>query len=345
MSTGLSTPWTTAKPRVPAAKSPSVPWQESCRRRPKLPPRRPWLSTHVPCCWWADGGRELSKRTPAPVGVRTTTANHSACARGLMSLRALLARLIDERRAETPLSSDDDEPEVRLAIYDSPLSEPQVVSVRGDDFHALVGETAARTYAVSRERGGRVPYGVIREIVENLIHAYFRNATVTVLDDGNTIRISDQGPGIADKVRALQPGFSTATAQMRRIIRGVGSGLPLAKEQLQFLGGTLQIEDNPERGTVVTLSVHRDPPTANTAPARVAERRHLTTRQKKILLLIAELGAAGPTTIAKELDVSHSTAYRELHALETLGLVTPRGRGQRTLTEDGIAFLETTLKA
>jgi hypothetical protein len=80
LSTGLSTLWTTAKPRVPAAKSPSVPWQESCRRRPKLPPRRPWLSTHVPCCWWADGGRELSKRTRTPVGVRTTTANHCACA-------------------------------------------------------------------------------------------------------------------------------------------------------------------------------------------------------------------------------------------------------------------------
>ncbi len=261
-----------------------------------------------------------------------------------MSLRALLARLIDERRIEAPLASEDDEPEVRLAIYDSPLSEPQVISVRGDDFHTLVGEIAARTYAVSRERGGRVPYGVIREIVENLIHAYFRNATITVLDDGNTIRVSDQGPGIADKERALQPGFSTATGLMRRVIRGVGSGLPLAKEQLQFLGGTLLIEDNLERGTVVTLSLRRDSSTVNTT-SRTPDRPHVTTRQKKILLLIAELGAAGPTTVAKELDVSHSTAYRELHALETLGLIAHRGRGQRTLTEQGIALLETTLKA
>ncbi|MDR7554895.1 MAG: ATP-binding protein [Armatimonadota bacterium] len=261
-----------------------------------------------------------------------------------MSLRAFLARLIDERRIEAPLALEDDEPEVRLAIYDSPLSEPQVVSVRGDDFHTLVGEIAARTYAVSRERGGRVPYGVIREIVENLIHAYFRNATITVLDDGNTIRVSDQGPGIADKERALQPGFSTATGLMRRVIRGVGSGLPLAKEQLQFLGGTLHIEDNLERGTVVTLSLRRDPATASTNTAKASERPHVTIRQKKILLLIAELGAAGPTTVAKELDVSHSTAYRELHALETLGLIAHRGRGQRTLTEQGIALLETTLQ-
>jgi predicted HTH transcriptional regulator len=262
-----------------------------------------------------------------------------------MSLRALLTRLIEERRGEAPSVSEGEEPEVRLAVYDSPLAEPQVISVRGDDFHTLVGEIAARTYTVSRERGGRVPYGVIREIVENLIHAYFRNATVTVLDDGNTIRISDQGPGIADKERALQPGFSTATAQMRQVIRGVGSGLPLAKEQLSFLGGTLRIEDNLDRGTVVTLSLRPNtPPAEATASATPTTRAHVTTRQKKILLLIAELGAAGPTAIAKELDISHSTAYRELHALEALRLVTVRGRGQRTLSEEGVAFLEDTFR-
>lgn len=261
-----------------------------------------------------------------------------------MSLRALLARLIEERRTPAPPTSDD-ELEVRLAIYDSPLTEPQVVSLRGDDFHMLVGEVAARTHAVSHERGGRVPYGVIREIVENLIHAYFRNATITVLDDGNTIRVSDQGPGISDKTRALQPGFSTATAQMRRVIRGVGSGLPLAKEQLRFLGGTLTIEDNLDCGTVVTLSLRRDTPTPDSAPPAIPTARpHVTARQKKILLLTAELGAVGPSAIAKALDISHSTAYRELHALEALRLVTGRDRGQRTLTEEGIAFLENTFR-
>ncbi|MDR7534733.1 MAG: ATP-binding protein [Armatimonadota bacterium] len=262
-----------------------------------------------------------------------------------MSLRTLLARLIEERRTPSPSASEDDEPEVRLAIYDSPLAEPQVISLRGDDFHTLVGEIATRTYTVSRERGGRVPYGVIREIVENLIHAYFRNATVTVLDDGNTIRVSDQGPGISDKNRALQPGFSTATAQMRRVIRGVGSGLPLARDQLTFLGGTLTIEDNLERGTVVTLSVRRDAASPSSPPPDgLPLYPHVTARQKKILLLIAELGTAGPTTIAKALDISHSTAYRELHALKTLRLVTDRGRGQRTLSEEGIALLENTFR-
>jgi anti-sigma regulatory factor (Ser/Thr protein kinase) len=262
-----------------------------------------------------------------------------------MSIKELIARLIAEQRAPSASSVDIEGPEVRLAVYDSLVAEPQVISLHGDSFNALVGEVAARTYAVSHERGGRVPYVVIREIVENLIHALFQNATVSVLDNGNTIRISDQGPGIADKQRALLPGFSTATAEMRRLIRGVGSGLPVAKEQLAFLGGTLTLEDNLEHGTVVTLSLRADAPAALLTPAESGHRLEVSPRQKKVLLLIAELGAAGPTTVAKELDISHSTAYRELQALEALGLLTAKGRGKRTLTEEGVARLDDVFKS
>jgi len=58
-----------------------------------------------------------------------------------------------------------------------------------------------------------------------------------------------------------------------------------------------------------------------------------------VLLLIAELGSAGPSAIAKELDVSQSTAYRELHLLASRRLVDSKGGGKRTLTEEGIAVL------
>jgi anti-sigma regulatory factor (Ser/Thr protein kinase)/DNA-binding CsgD family transcriptional regulator len=261
-----------------------------------------------------------------------------------MSIRELIARLIDERRSLASPSDVAEDPEARLAVYDSPLAAPQVTSVRGEDYQAFVGELAARTYQVSRERGGRVPFVVIREIMENLIHAYFRNATITVLDEGNTIRIADQGPGITDKDRALQPGFSTATVEMRRFIRGVGSGLPVAKEQMQFLGGTLTLEDNLDHGTVVTLTVRREAPAAPVPAAPPRRRIEVTPRQKKVLMLIAELGAAGPTTIAKELDMSHSTAYRELQALQHVALITGKGRGKRTLTEEGIAYLDEVFK-
>jgi len=236
-------------------------------------------------------------------------------------------------------SADPSEPEVRLAVYDSPLAAPRVVSLRGREFHAFVGELAARTYNFGRERGGRIPYIVIREILENLIHAYFQGAVISILDDGNTIRISDQGPGIPDKEKALQPGFTTATPQMRRLIKGVGSGLPVAKEQLAFLGGAIVIDDNLSRGTVVTLTVGAPSPRPSPPAAEPPGRPELTTRQKKVLLLIAELGSAGPSAIAKELAVSQSTAYRELHLLASRRLVDSKGGGKRTLTEEGIAVL------
>lgn len=241
-------------------------------------------------------------------------------------------------------------PEVRLAVYDSLLAPPQVISLSAEDFNELVGELASKTHNYARERGGKIPFVVIREIVENLIHAYFQNAVVTIMDDGNTIRISDQGPGIRDKDRAFLPGFTTATREIRQFIKGVGSGLPVAREQLAFLGGAISIEDNLEHGTVVTLRISPAPrgapmPSLPPTPAdRIQETPRITDRQRKALLLIAELGSAGPSTIAKELGVSTSTAYRELDALAKIQLVASRGAGKRTLTEEGIAYLDTVFK-
>jgi DNA-binding CsgD family transcriptional regulator len=268
-------------------------------------------------------------------------------------------RLVSQRGEETP--ADAQAPEVRVAIYDSPLAPPQVVSLSSEDFTQLIGELSARTHGYARERGGRIPFVVIKEIVENLIHAYFKDAVVTIMDDGNTIRISDQGPGIPDEVkqRAFEPGFTTATREMRRFIKGVGSGLPVAQEQLKFLGGAITIENNLRTGTVVTLRVspspaapaptEAEPPPAAAVPSFTAAAvARLSDRQKKILLLIAEIGAAGPSTIAKELGMSQSTAFRELSALQRMRLLTvgtAPAAGKRTLTEEGIAFLGTVFKA
>jgi DNA-binding CsgD family transcriptional regulator len=274
-------------------------------------------------------------------------------------MQDLFLRLVSQRGDETAVEGQ--APEVRVAIYDSPLAPPQVVSLSSDDFTQLIGELSARTHGYARERGGRIPFVVIKEIVENLIHGYFKDAVVTIMDDGNTIRISDQGPGIPDEVkpRAFEPGFTTATREMRRFIRGVGSGLPVAQEQLKFLGGAITIENNLRTGTVVTLRVG-PPPAPAPAPsavepdtpaspppfAAVAAAR-LSDRQKKIILLIAEIGAAGPSTIAKELGMSQSTAFRELSSLQRMRLlaVGTADPGKRTLTEEGIAFLETVFKA
>ena len=229
----------------------------------------------------------------------------------------------------------------RIAIYDTLTSPPRVVPVEASDLPALIASLTEKTYHYCHEQGGEIPYAVLQELIENLLHAYFRDVVITILDKGQTIRISDHGPGVDDKERAFRPGFTTATASQRTIIRGVGSGLPLARESLQYLRGVLTVEDNLGGGAVITIAMPspKEEPTATEKPAAIK----LTNRQTKILVLLMELESAGPTAIARELGVSAATIYRELVVLQDGGLINSVGDGKRALREGGLRFLETIL--
>lgn len=78
---------------------------------------------------------------------------------------------------------------------------------------------------------------------------------MSILDAGSTIRFTDQGPGIKNKDKAQLPGFSSAIEPMKDYIRGVGSGLPIVRDYLEFSHGTITIEDNMGQGSVVTISL------------------------------------------------------------------------------------------
>ncbi|MBR3326199.1 MAG: MarR family transcriptional regulator [Atopobiaceae bacterium] len=142
----------------------------------------------------------------------------------------------------------------RIAVYDDAAAAPRVVVVEPKEVRPYLEEITLQVTQLSQAQGGTIPFMVIREIVENFIHAFFMEPTISILDGGNTIRFSDQGPGIAEKERALQYGTTSATEEMRRYIRGVGSGLPYVQQYMLDKGGSLRIEDNISGGTVVTLS-------------------------------------------------------------------------------------------
>jgi len=238
----------------------------------------------------------------------------------------------------------------RLAAYDSLAAAPRVYDVVAADPSDLIEQVAARAYTLAHEAGGTIPYTVIREIVENLIHADFREPVVSILGNGTELRFSDQGPGIPDKERALMPGYTTATHDMKRFIRGVGSGLPLVREFLKHSGGSLEVTDNLARGTMVTLRVGRDaePSTGSASEsasqdgAEEAEQipdLRLTTRHKRVLSLILEYGNAGPTLVSRELAVGLSTAHRDLAFLEDRGLIDSDDTGKRKLTALGERYV------
>jgi anti-sigma regulatory factor (Ser/Thr protein kinase) len=234
----------------------------------------------------------------------------------------------------------------RIAVYGDRLYPPQVITVTEyplDDEHLpeLIHGLAVRAHALARERGGRLPLPIFEQLIENLVHASFRGVVVTILDGGNTLRVSDLGPGIPDKDAALRPGFTSADARARQTIRGVGSGFAMVRETLASLQGDLDIEDNLGRGTVVTARLRPQPETALT-PAAVPS-YNLPERQLKTLLLAVELAPVGPTRVAQELGVSTSTAYRDLVTLEEAGFVSSGPTGHRSVTDAGLAYLNTVL--
>lgn len=234
---------------------------------------------------------------------------------------------------------------VRLALYSSTAALPAVWDLEASDPAALLAEACQRAVSLAREQHSRVPAEAIVAVVENLIHAQFAVATISVAPDGS-IAVSDHGPGIAEKDVALLPGFTTATAELRRFIRGVGSGLPTARRLMESIGGRLRIDDNMGGGTVVTLEqparaarAGRHPETASTASPR-RTMPSLTGRQRRVLLLLADSGELGPSSLSQRLSCSLTTAFRELVALETMGLVVPDGAGKRQLTQGGVSLVE-----
>lgn len=264
--------------------------------------------------------------------------------RGALSERIAVARPAAVARIPSALSG-------RIAVYDAPAAAPRTEEVESADAREFIETLSALVHSLGREAGGSLPYTVIRELVENFVHADFAEPVVSILDGGTTLRFADQGPGLPDKERAALPGFTTATREMKAVIRGVGSGLPIVREWLGLSGGSLLIEDNLKDGTVVTVTF-RDRDTSlsdiddtpcDAHPRSLFSPPVLSTRQKQVLSLVLELGEVGPTIVSRELQVALSTAYRDLACLESEGLIQSDETGKRVLTEQGSRYLDTLL--
>ncbi len=231
----------------------------------------------------------------------------------------------------------DEQPlKARLAIYAAQVATPKTIDIVANSPVELMDLLSAKTYQIVQEQESSIPFTAIKEIVENLLHAHFQGVVVSIMEEGQVIRVTDTGPGISDKKKAFLPGFTTATPRMRQVIRGVGSGLALVKDLLESLGGKVFLDDNLKKGTVVTLFAPKKP----LLPTEKEDASQLTLRQKKLLLLLAEIGPAGPSKLAHELQVSLSTTYRDLRLLEKNFLVAVDNEGKRSLSEKGLEMLD-----
>jgi hypothetical protein len=232
---------------------------------------------------------------------------------------------------------------VRIAVYSDNDLGPQVYEISSHNPGGLMEQLAEKVFRLAKTGGGGIPLAAIGEIADNLIHAGFAGTTISVLNGGNEIRFADRGPGIDDTKKALRRGYSTADENLRTFIRGVGSGLPVANKIMANLGGSLEIENNLNGGAVLVLRLPRTQGAkkrAETPPGKNSEIFSLTKRQKKVFFIIIELGAVGPSRIAKELSVGLSTVYRDIGALERAGLIKSATRGKRTMTDTGLKCVD-----
>lgn len=240
---------------------------------------------------------------------------------------------------------------VRIAVY-SKDGEPEVTEISAASPRSATTKFTKFVMDKVEDMDGRVPEASVREIIENLIHADYRGVVISVLEDGNGVRVSDKGPSIVDKARAMEFGFSGATPEAAWQIRGVGAGLGIARTAAEKVGGTVTIEDNLGGGTVATVSVPvggADNPVDQTASGVTNQRRYpdgvprmnISERQQKALITVLESGEVGPSTVADSLEISVSTAYRDLSVLEEHGLVVTGESGKRLISPLGRDLVET----
>lgn len=278
---------------------------------------------------------------------------------------------IDDEKAGAEGDFSDVRYAARIAIYDDPSVTPRVEVVEPRGVREYLDEITALVYKLAHDQGGVIPFTVIREVVENFIHAYFIEPTISILDGGNTIRFSDQGPGIDDKSRALEYGTTSATAEMKHYIRGVGFGLPSVQQYMQDKGGILSVEDNLGKGTIVTISMDSSfvEKTRGRGEAKGEERdkhphevvlveagelletlRHAETPQMRtlsvdvdkrghaVLEFLDKHEAVGPSDLVRTYGGSNPTWSRTLKSLENEGFLLKRGQ-KRYLTKKGRGYL------
>ena len=151
------------------------------------------------------------------------------------------------------------------------FSRPQALSRRAFDLHELL-DRVLRTYGGSADASGitvEKSYGpgtgrlvadrdqieqVIQNLVQNALQAMEEGGTLTVSTRADDASISllfrDTGKGIPaeEMSKVMQPFYSTRH-------RGSGLGLPIVRKITKAHDGEFEIESDPGRGTLVTVTL------------------------------------------------------------------------------------------
>jgi serine/threonine-protein kinase RsbT len=127
--------------------------------------------------------------------------------------------------------------------------------IRGKDF-SRAGRVSTTIKEILQEVGinptiiRRTAIACYEAEMNVVMYADKADLTLTLTPERITIRIEDQGPGIADIEKAMQEGFSTATNEMREMGFGAGMGLPNINRNADHL----DIASIPGKGTQLIMT-------------------------------------------------------------------------------------------
>lgn len=223
----------------------------------------------------------------------------------------------------------------RVAVYDDNLVAPRIITIPPTTTTEFIQNLAVEINEQASKLGGKISYTVILEVTENFIHAQFKEIVVSIMDGGNTIRFTDQGPGIADIEKAVRPGFTSAIEPMKNYIRGVGSGLPIVHDWVELKNGHITIDSNIGNGAAVTISLIDKEEAGETSDEIESIAKSLSSKERLILLQFGKTASLGVTELGALVSMSPSSVSYQLKKLEEQGLISSLPNKKRELTALG----------
>jgi len=135
----------------------------------------------------------------------------------------------------------------------------QKFKIRGGDFISA-GESSCEIRNILKGIG--VDADIIRRVAiaayeaEMNVVMYAQQGTIyfSVSPQKIAITVEDRGQGIEDIERAMQPGFSTATQEMREMGFGAGMGLPNIKKNADVFTITSRVGKGTKLEIVIKLN-------------------------------------------------------------------------------------------
>lgn len=97
----------------------------------------------------------------------------------------------------------------------------------------------------------RVVIALYEAEVNIVAHAFRGVIYAQIEGSGIKLRLEDEGPGIPDIERAMTPGFSTASQQVREMGFGAGMGLPNISDNAD----SFKIESSVGKGTTLYIEI------------------------------------------------------------------------------------------